>query len=121
MLFYRNAYRAEMYSHTKFCTDAHPDGTYDMYTPLILTRMGVEQYLKYLYEKNIADTAPSMASETRQALESKGIISKAWSNELWAILRRGNANTHSGAANYVFANMHGIEVLKMCFREIQTR
>lgn len=119
MLFYRNAYRAEMYSH-KLYTDLNSDGTYDMYTPLILTRMAVEQYLKYMYEKEIASKAPSKASECREALEKKGIISKALSNEVWAVLRRGNANTHEGYASYVFANMHCIAVLKMCLKELQT-
>lgn len=119
MLFYRNAYRAEMYSH-KLYTDLDAEGTYDMYTPLILTRMAVEQYLKYMYEKKIASKAPSKASECREALEKKGIISKPLSNEVWAVLKRGNANTHEGYASYVFANMHCIAVLKMCLKELQT-
>ena len=119
MLFYRNAYRAEMYSH-KLYTDLNTEGTYDMYTPLILTRMAVEQYLKYMYEKKISSKAPSKPSECREALEKKGIISKALSNEVWAVLRRGNANTHEGYASYVFANMHCIAVLKMCLKELQT-
>ena len=119
MLFYRNAYRAEMYSH-KLYTDLSSEGTYDMYTPLILTRMAVEQYLKYMYEKKISSKAPSKPSECREALEKKGIISKALSNEVWAVLRRGNANTHEGYASYVFANMHCIAVLKMCLKELQT-
>ena len=119
MLFYRNAYRAEMYSH-KLYTDLNTDGVYDMYTPLILTRMAVEQYLKYMYENKISSQAPSKPSECREALESKGVISRALSNELWAVLKRGNANTHEGYASYVFANMHCIEVLKMCLKELQT-
>ena len=119
MLFYRNAYRAEMYSH-KLYTDLNTEGTYDMYTPLILTRMAVEQYLKYMYEKKISSKAPSKPSECREALEKKGIISKALSNEVWAVLRRGNANTHEGYASYVFANRHCIAVLKMCLKELQT-
>lgn len=118
MLFYRNAYRAEMYSH-KIYTDLNSDGTYDMYIPLILSRMAVEQYLKYMYEKKFAAKAPSKPSECREKLEKKGVISKAMSNELWAILKRGNANTHEGYASYVFANMHCIAVLKMCFEELQ--
>lgn len=119
MLFYRNAYRAEMYSH-KLYTDLKSEGVYDMYTPLILTRMAVEQYLKYMYEKKISSQAPSKPSECREALESGGFISRALSNELWAVLKRGNANTHEGYASYVFANMHCIEVLKMCLKELQT-
>ena len=91
-----------------------------MYTPLILTRMAVEQYLKYMYENNISTKIPSKASECREELEKKGIISKAFSNEIWAILRRGNVNTHEGYAGYVFAVMHCIAVLKMCFKELQT-
>lgn len=118
MLFYRNAYRAEMYSH-KLYTDLNSEGMYDMYTPLILTRMAVEQYLKYMYEKKISSQAPSKPSECREALENMGVISRALSNELWAVIKRGNANTHEGYASYVFANMHCIEVLKMCLKELQ--
>ena len=118
-LFYRNAYRAEMYSH-KLYTDINSKGTYDMYTPLILSRMAVEQYLKYMYELKISREAPSKPSECREELEKKKIISMAFSNEIWAMLKRGNANTHDGFAGYVFANMHCIAVLKKCWKELQT-
>lgn len=118
MLFYRNAYRAEMYSH-KLYVDLNAKGTYDMYTPLILTRMAVEQYLKYLYELNRISPETPSSSECRQALLKNHLITRANSNELWAVLRRGNANTHEGYASYVFANMHCIAVLKMCLEELR--
>jgi hypothetical protein len=81
--------------------------------------MAVEQYLKHLYEINrLSDETPT-SSECRQALLKNNIISRAASNELWAVLRRGNANTHEGYAGYVFANMHCIAVLKMCLEELR--
>ena len=119
MLFYRNAYRAEKYSH-KLYSDPHGEGTCDMYTPLILSRMAVEQYLKYMYELKFSMDAPSKPSECREKLEAQKCISRSLSNELWAVLKRGNANTHEGYAGYVFANMHCIAVLKMCFEELQS-
>ena len=114
-LFYRNAYRAEMYSH-KVYTDAIKDEFYDMYTPLILTRMGVEQYLKSMYESKMKVEAPSYASQCRQELEKKKYISKNLSNEIYAVLKRGNVNTHEGYASYPFAIIHGIEILKECLK-----
>lgn len=116
-LFYRNAYRAEMYSH-RFYTDLNPEGMYDMYTPLILTRMATEQYLKYMYEKHIGEEAPATPAECRIALRENGIISRYFARELWAALERGNANTHQGEANYAFTNLHGIKLLKKCFDEM---
>ena len=116
-LFYRNAYRAEMYSH-RFYTDLNPEGMYDMYTPLVLTRMATEQYLKYMYEKHIGGEAPPTPAECRIALRENGIISRYYARELWAALERGNANTHQGESNYAFANLHGIRLLKKCFDEM---
>lgn len=116
-LFYRNAYRAEMYSH-RFYTDLNPEGMYDMYTPLILTRMATEQYLKYMYEKHIGGEAPPTPAECRIALRENGIISRYFARELWAALERGNANTHQGESNYAFTNLHGIKLLKKCFDEM---
>lgn len=114
-LFYRSAYRAEMYSHNVY-TDAIKDGFHDMYTPLILTRMGVEQYLKSMYESKMKVDAPSKASTCREELEKKKYISKSLSNEIYAVLKRGNVNTHEGYANYSFAIIHGIEILKECLK-----
>lgn len=112
-LFYRNAYRAEMYSR-KVYTDLNKDGFYDMYTPLILTRMGVEQYLKGMYENIFSKCAPSKPSECRKLLKRAKHISNALSNEIYAALQRGNVNTHEGYASYPFAIIHGIELLKYC-------
>ena len=116
-LFYRNAYRAEMYSH-RFYTDLNPEGMYDMYTPLILTRMAAEQYLKALYEKTMGKEAPPTPAECRIELRESKIISRYYARELWAVLERGNANTHQGESNYAFANLHGINVLAHCFKEM---
>ena len=116
-LFYRNAYRAEMYSH-RFYTDLNPEGMYDMYTPLILTRMALEQYLKYLYEKSMGKEAPPTPAECRIELREANLISRYYARELWAVLERGNANTHQGESSYAFANLHGIRVLKRCFEEM---
>ena len=118
-LFYRNAYRAEMYSH-KLYTDLNSEGQYDMYTPLILSRMAVEQYLKYTYEKHFGTPALEKPAECRDALQDASVISWCLSNEIRALLKRGNLNTHDGYASYVFANMHCIEVLKTCMNELQS-
>lgn len=116
-LFYRNAYRAEMYSH-RFYTDLNPEGMYDMYTPLILTRMATEQYLKELYEKSTGKDAPNTPAECRIELREGKVITRYYARELWAVLERGNINTHQGESNYAFANLHGIKVLTHCFKEM---
>lgn len=117
MMFYRNAYRAEMYSHKLF-TEIDREGQYDMYTPLILSRMAVEQYLKFSYEKHFGEPAPATPSECREKLWKGKFLTSAFSNEIHAVLKRGNANTHEGYASYVFANMHCIQVLKKCFEQM---
>ena len=117
-LFFRNAYRAEMYSH-KVCTTVEPDGTYDMYTPLILSRMAVEQYLKWLYAQKISTTFPERISDCKKELEEKRFLSRSLSNEIGAVLRRGNANAHDGDAGYIFSVRHCIAVLKLCFVELK--
>lgn len=114
-LFYRNAYRAEMYSH-KIYTDIDKKGFYDMYTPLILTRMGVEQYLKAMYENTFHSQALEKPSSCRKELKKNKIISDVYSNEIFAILQRGNVNTHEGYASYPFAIIHGLAVLKECLQ-----
>ena len=113
--FYRNAYRAEMYSH-KVYTDTIKTGFFDMYTPLILARMGVEQYLKAYCKDRFNSEPPSEPSECRKLLKRNGIITEAFSNEINAVLRRGNVNAHESYANYPFAIIHDIEMLKECFK-----
>ena len=122
VVFIRNAYRAEKYAKQG-----------DKYTPLILERMAVEQCLKGLCDthnirvkkdinkhkkppcppKYIYDI-PSGGAECKDLLLDKNIISKTMANEITAVLQRGNANTHEGYADYVFALIHGLEVLKYC-------
>ena len=123
MMFIRNAYRAEKYAR-------EIDGCNDMYTPLILERMAVEQYLKALCEKHkIYETVqnkktkktekicpPKFASTCRTSLAAKKIISSSISNEIYAVLQRGNVNTHEGYASYAFAVIHGLELLKYCLK-----
>lgn len=118
-MFYRNAYFAERYSHKTY-TDAEPDGVYDMYTPLILSRMAVEQYLKYIYGKNIGGNYPDTSAAARKILEEKGIITPVFCNELHTVMSRGNDNTHYGFANYAFTVIHANAVVKRCFMELQT-
>ena len=118
MMFVRNAYRAEKYAREN-------DGFYDMYTPLILERMAIEQYLKALCDKyKIYDEVdgkktnhiPSIASKCKTLLEANKIISRSLSNEISAVLHRGNVNTHEGYASYAFAVIHGLDFLKYCSR-----
>lgn len=121
MMFIRNAYRVEKYSKKIF-------GYYDMYVPLILERMAIEHYLKNLCEKNnIFGTnkdgkptteAPSKPAICLDMLEKRKLISFAKAQEFKAVLNRGNANTHEGYASYEFALVHGLEVLKYCFKEM---
>lgn len=121
MMFIRNAYRAEMYARER-------DKLNDMYTPLILTRMAVEQYLKAMckankiYGENHEKGAnqppqvcpPSNAGECRSKLFAKKLITDSLSQEIATVLYRGNVNTHHGYASYAFAVIHGIELLKHC-------
>jgi len=121
MMFIRNAYRVEKYSKKIF-------GYYDMYVPLILERMAIEHYLKNLCEKNKifgvdekknrTTEAPSRPADCLKILKDKKIISRAMAQEFKAVLNRGNANTHEGYASYEFALVHGLEVLKYCFKEM---
>lgn len=126
-LFYRNAKRAEKYYKMI-------DGCYDMYTSLILSRMAVEQYIKYLHEKNIGSIVkvvtnpitekqqlkPLSFDEIRKVLEAGHIITGVESNEIYAVQKRGNLNAHSGYANYVMSAIHNIDVLKMCLNYFKT-
>lgn len=116
MMFIRNAYRAEKYAREN-------DGFYDMYTPLILERMAIEQYLKSLCDKykiydevdgKKTNTIPSKPSRCKTLLESNKIISRSMANEISAVLHRGNVNTHEGYASYAFAVIHGLDLLKYC-------
>ena len=124
MIFYRNAYRAEAYSHNGTMLD--PEGGADMYTPLILMRMATEQYVKFMYEKRIGKLPPyndplkkgSIPSLTI-ALATHGIISKMFAEEILAVNGRGNLNTHYGYPGYVISNRHGIAVIKKCFEDLK--
>ena len=124
MIFYRNAYRAEAYSHNGTMLD--PEGGADMYTPLILMRMATEQYIKYMYEKHLGKLPPyndplkkgSIPSLTT-ALATHGIISKMFAHEILAVNGRGNLNTHYGYPGYVISNRHGIDVIKKCFEDLK--
>lgn len=133
--FFRSAYRAEIYAHQTFTLNLHNSGLeatvtytlktgktitlkaigmYDMFTPLILSRMAVEQYLKALYEKELKKPAEGTVSKIRETLLNRHILPKGLSNEIYSVIKRGNTNTHSGEATYNFGIMHGIEVLKKC-------
>lgn len=115
-LFLRNAYRVERYSKRQ------EDGTYDMYVPLILSRMALEQYLKANYEDKIGGDATSLTpSFCRQELLKANLISKAFANEVLIVLQRGNLNTHEGHATYPFATIHGIEVLRECAKYFENK
>ena len=120
VVFIRNAYRAEKYAKQG-----------DKYTPLILERMAIEQCLKGLCDKHnirvkenvnknknqpprFVEVIPSSPSECNILLAKKKVISKFMENEYSIVLRRGNANTHEGYADYMFALIHGLEVLKYC-------
>ena len=116
MMFIRNAYRAEKYAREN-------DGFYDMYTPLILERMAIEQYLKSLCDKykiydevdgKKTNSIPSIPSRCKTLLEANKIISRSMANEISAVLHRGNVNTHEGYASYAFAVIHGLDLLKYC-------
>lgn len=124
-LFYRNASLAEYYAHTK------DKGWGDMYTPLILARMAVEQYVEQMCEDNKIDAnkvkevlnkkkdddkyMPTL-SDYRRVLEKLNHISRIWSNEIFAVVNRGNTNAHHGKSGYPFAVIHSLEVLKECFK-----
>lgn len=114
-LFYRNAYRVEKYAKKQ------EDGTYDMYVPLILTRMAIEQYIKAYYEEKIGDSNDKTPAVCRQELLNMNYITKTMSNEFYALLRRGNLNTHEGHASYPFATIHGIEVLRDCMKYFDSK
>ena len=122
-IFIRNAKRAEQYSH-------HP--IKDMYTPLILSRMAIEQCIKLLHEEKIGpipkvekinsfgkkrEEEMSVADITKVLTQNK-IISSYFSEELSAVRRRGNANTHYGEADYPFAVIHGLHVLNKLYNDL---
>lgn len=141
-LFYRNASLAEYYAHTK------DKGWGDMYTPLILARQAVEQYVDQLCDDNnidlnVANDVLKKMHEDRQkknpklpdyrpkkylvtsdkitVLREKRCISQTWSKEIFAVVDRGNANTHQGKSGYPFAVIHSLEVLKECFKYFSQR
>ena len=108
--FYRNASFADLYAHKgskEFC---------DLYTPLILSRMAVEQYLNQMYEDKIGQNIPDKLSDCLKELREKGYIHPSLSQEIYAVIFRGNMNTHKGWASYPFSVIHSLEVLKECFK-----
>lgn len=121
--FYRNAYRAEMYNHRIF-SDADRDGWCDMYTPIILTRMAMEQYIKLLCSKyNLYDEKFNEESKFNlqvaiDKIYKANLIDKAMNNEMHCIRKRGNANTHSAEPAFLFANIHGIGLLVECYKRM---
>lgn len=126
-LFLKNALRAERYAHTTYFKRPNASlitslddlsNEYDVYTPLILSRMAVEQFLKHKYTTCINQRAklPSV-STCRFELEKLGFISKTFSNEIYTVIKRGNDSAHLGLHNFVFAIMQGLNVLKQCWIE----
>lgn len=112
--FYRNAYRVDLYSR-KIVSPFDGKPYYDMYTPLVLTRMAIEQFAKWLYESRFGADNGLGLSDTIKTLENKKVINKVLSNELLSVVKRGNVNAHDSYANHPFAIIHGIEILKVCF------
>ena len=129
--FYRNASFADLYAHKG------SKGFCDLYTPLILSRMAVEQYVEQLCEDNKIDkkvVKENYLKKHQEELRGKpGIsnyvatlsdlnyISNGWSQEIYAVIFRGNMNTHKGWASYPFAVIHSLEVLKECFKYFEAK
>lgn len=123
-LLHRNAWRAEMYTHRIYTDTNRDEGFGDMYTPLILTRMAMEQYVKFCCEKhNLYDEKMNEGSEFNlkvaiDRLKKNNVIDNAFKNELSLVRIRGNANTHNAEATWLFANLHGIDLLKECVQRM---
>ena len=121
--FYRNAYRVERYSH-ELKTNYENEGFIDLYTPLILTRMAIEQFCKLVCDKKLRKiskddkiTFGNLLSDLKKAK----IFSEHIDAELYAIKERGNFNTHSSDPNYSFAVIHGLGFIKNCLKEIDNK
>ena len=130
--FLRNAYRAEEYAYK------HKD----WYTPLILTRMALEQYAKYTikmysvtgeipkeenelgvlksfdFNRMCIELAKLKPDEGKEHLTKYPLISMPLKIQLDAARGRGNQNTHYGEFDYPFAVIHGIMLLKKCYNEM---
>ena len=126
LAFYRNAYRAEMYNHRMY-SDADRDGWCDMYTPVILTRMAMEQYVKLLCYKNSLYDQKFNEGNTfnlKVAINKvyeANLIDKAMKNEMDCVRLRGNSNTHHAEPAFLFSNIHGIGLLIECYKRMSCR
>ena len=107
--FYSSANRAEIPFHEDW----------DLSTTLILTRMALEQYLKYTYENFFKQDAPDSPSQCLNELKIKGAVTETYFTEFKTLLLRGNTNAHDSSSSYAFAVVHGLEMLKECSMQLK--